>query len=47
MKKKYLMVLFHEAYATFDNCLTDVQKDEFFKDKPGLRWIEGDTYKVN
>jgi len=42
MKKKYLEICFREVQATFDSTLTDEQKEEFYKQWPGLRWIESE-----
>ena len=40
MKKKYLEICFRYTQTAFNSILTNKQKEEFYKQWPGLRWIE-------
>ena len=42
MKRKYLEICFRYVQTTFDSNLTDEQKEEFYKQWPGLRWMESE-----
>lgn len=42
MKKKYLEICFRYTQSAFDSNLTDEQKEEFYEQWPGLRWMESE-----